>query len=48
LKFFAGPKVKDFKDFLDSDAETIKKMEALKTDVNLFATKFPMPGFEDH
>jgi hypothetical protein len=40
--------VKDFKDFLDGDAETKKKLEALKADVNQFATKFPMPGFEDH
>lgn len=47
-KISTGPKVKDFKDFLESDAETVKKLEALKADVNEFATKFPMPGFEDH
>ncbi|XP_065333030.1 serine hydroxymethyltransferase, mitochondrial isoform X1 [Cloeon dipterum] len=48
VKAKCGPKVKDFKDFLDSDADTIKQLETLKAEVNEFATKFPMPGFEDH
>jgi len=41
-------KLKDFKEFLEKDAQTIQNMENLKKTVGEFASKFPMPGFEDH
>jgi len=41
-------KLKDFKEFLEKDEGTIKSMESLKKNVELFASTFPMPGFEDH
>jgi len=41
-------KLKDFKEFLQNDAETIEKMNAVKKEIQSFASKFPMPGFDDH
>jgi len=41
-------KLKDFKEFLEKDAQTIQNMENLKKTVGEFASKFPMPGFDDH
>jgi len=41
-------KLKDFKDFLDNDKDTIAKLKALREKVEAFASKFPMPGFETH
>ena len=41
-------KLKDFKDFLNNDADIKKQMADLKKEVNDFALQFPMPGFEDH
>jgi len=39
-------KLKDFKDFLNKDEATLKKLEALKAEVGKFSRKFPMPGFD--
>lgn len=47
VKSKTGTKMKDFKEFLASDAETIEKMSALKKTVEAYAQKFPMPGLED-
>uniref|UniRef100_A0A0K8RCW3 glycine hydroxymethyltransferase n=1 Tax=Ixodes ricinus TaxID=34613 RepID=A0A0K8RCW3_IXORI len=44
----AGKTVKDFKQFIAKDEETLKKMAALRKDVEAFAVTFPMPGFDDH
>ncbi|XP_057364901.1 serine hydroxymethyltransferase, mitochondrial-like [Daphnia carinata] len=41
-------KLKDYKDYLESNEEIKAKMVALKSEVNKFALQFPMPGFEDH
>ncbi len=38
----SGPKLKDFVALLDGNEE----IEALKAEVNKFATTFPMPGFD--
>ncbi|GMI43068.1 hypothetical protein TeGR_g4431, partial [Tetraparma gracilis] len=38
-----GPKLKDFKEVLNAGTP---ELAALKKDVNDFATKFPMPGFD--
>jgi len=38
----SGPKLKDFVALLDGNEE----IEALKVEVNKFATSFPMPGFD--
>jgi len=40
-------KLKDFKEFLEKDEGVIKKMKDLRDEVEEFASKFPMPGFED-
>lgn len=44
----SGKKIKDFHKFLNTDPEIKKQLSTLKQDVNSFASKFPMPGFEDH
>jgi glycine hydroxymethyltransferase len=41
-------KLKDFKEFLEKDEQTIRNMEELKKEVEGFAGAFPMPGFNDH
>ena len=41
-------KLKDFKEFLEKDGETIGKLKGLRAKVEEFASGFPMPGFEDH
>merc|ERR1711915_518746 len=48
-KFVQGKskKLKDFKGVLDTDEEVIGKCTELKSRVNEFASKFPMPGHED-
>ena len=38
----SGPKLKDFIAMLEGN----KDIEALKAEVNKFATSFPMPGFD--
>ncbi|KAK7790681.1 hypothetical protein R5R35_008202 [Gryllus longicercus] len=48
VKSKSGKKLKDFKEFLNTDSETKVKLTKLKQDVNEFAKKFPMPGFDDH
>jgi len=40
-------KLKDFKEFLDKDPETLEKLKTLRAEVEAFASKFPMPGFSD-
>lgn len=41
-------KLKDYKEFLETDPGVKEKMASLKKEVNAFALKFPMPGFDDH
>jgi len=41
-------KLKDFKDVLNTDETAIQRCEELKSRVSEFASKFPMPGHEDH
>ena len=41
-------KLKDFKEFVESDAETARKCDALRQRVNEFALAFPMPGHDDY
>jgi glycine hydroxymethyltransferase len=40
-------KLKDFKEFLNGDKETIQKLDQLKQKVESFAGKFPMPGYDE-
>jgi len=42
LQVKSGPKLKDFVALLEGNTD----IEALKTEVNKFATSFPMPGFD--
>lgn len=40
-------KLKDFKEFLIEDKETIQSLDALREKVQTFARKFPMPGYDE-
>lgn len=44
----SGTKLKDYKEYLESNSEIQDKMADLKKEVNSFASQFPMPGFKDH
>jgi hypothetical protein len=44
LKKTTGPKLKDFRDYLN--ANTVPEIEALREDVEAFAKQFPTIGFE--
>jgi len=41
-------KLKEYQEFLETDASTRGQCEALKSKVTEFAINFPMPGFDDH
>jgi len=41
-------KLKDFFALCASDSEIAGKISVLKSEVNEFALKYPMPGFDDH
>ena len=41
-------KLKDYKEFLDSDEDINKRCQDLKKRVSSFARNFPMPGHTDH
>ena len=41
-------KLKDYKEFLESDEDINKKCQDLKKRVSNFASNFPMPGHSDH
>ena len=41
-------KLKDYKEFLETNQTVLDQMAALKSEVNQFALQFPMPGFDDH
>ena len=41
-------KLKDYKEFLETDQDINKKCEDLKKRVSDFARNFPMPGHSDH
>lgn len=40
-------KLKDFKEFLDTDESIMKKCDDLKSRVNAMAVQYPMPGHDD-
>ncbi len=42
-----GPTLKEFKAKLTEDDATCKKIKALRSEVEEFAVKFALPGFED-
>ena len=42
-----GPTLKEFKAKLVSDEDAKAKIQTLRTEVENFAVKFPLPGFED-
>lgn len=44
LKAKTGPKLKDFRDYLA--ANTVPEIEALRSEVEAFASQFPTVGFE--
>jgi glycine hydroxymethyltransferase len=41
-------KLKDFKDFLETDSATKESMNTLRKQVEEFASKFPIPGFAEY
>ena len=41
-------KLKDFKEYIESDAETQRMCDALRKEVNEFSLAFPMPGHDDY
>lgn len=41
----SGPKLADFKDVLQTDSSILEKITKIKTKVEDFARKFPIPGF---
>ena len=41
-------KLKDFNQYLTTDPATLERCGDLKARVNDFASKFPIPGHEDH
>ena len=41
-------KLKEFKEFLDTDEETVKKLNDMKRRVNEFAAMYPMPGHDNY
>lgn len=43
----ADPTIAGFKKFVENDESTIKKIEALKADVENWAGQFPLPGMDD-
>lgn len=43
----ADPTIAGFKKFVENDESTIKKIEALKVDVENWAGQFPLPGMDD-
>merc|ERR1712037_780437 len=45
---FKTKTVKDYVGFLATDPEINAKCQALKNEVNEFALKYPMPGFDGH
>jgi len=45
---FLAKTLKDFKALILTDPEVRKKISQLRTKVNQFASKFPIPGFDDH
>ena len=44
----SGKKLTDFKNVLKNDSDFKNRMQALQKEVNDFALKYPMPGFDDH
>ena len=43
-----GKKLKDFAKTVAENAEVRKMCAKLKEEVNAFASKYPMPGFDEH
>ena len=43
----SGPTLREFKAKVNEDEQVRAKLAALKTKVGEFASKFPMPGFDD-
>ncbi|KAK5641317.1 hypothetical protein RI129_009864 [Pyrocoelia pectoralis] len=44
----SGPKLVDYTKVLDTDESIVKKIEAIKNDVESFTKTFPMPGYPDY
>lgn len=40
----SGPKLADFKSVLQNDPKFVEKINKLKSEVETFAEKFPLPG----
>lgn len=47
-KLTEGKKLKDFAETVAVNAEVRKMCAELKDEVNAFASKYPMPGFDEH
>uniref|UniRef100_U5EY04 Serine hydroxymethyltransferase n=1 Tax=Corethrella appendiculata TaxID=1370023 RepID=U5EY04_9DIPT len=44
----SGPKLVDFKESVHKNAQFVPKVKALRDEVELFSSKFPLPGYEDY
>ena len=44
----SGPKLVDYKRILSTDANIKAKVTALREEVEIFSTQFPIPGFEEY
>lgn len=44
----SGPKLVDFKNVLHNDEDFIRKVDALRSDIEKFSQSFPLPGVEEY
>lgn len=44
----SGPKLVDFKKALEQNDSIKRKVEALRSEIQAYSEKFPMPGYPDY
>lgn len=44
----SGPKLADFKQLLEENADIKNKVETLRNEIQAYSEKFPMPGYPDY
>lgn len=48
VKVASGPTLKEFKETLTKNPEFQSKLQNLRSSVEEFASKYPMPGYDDY